>query len=268
MKHNPLVLLVALSVLVFGVGSVSGEETLLRDDFDDPEISKAWSNPAGTGTVTFRDGFAFLNTTDKSKAEQATAHRAALSTQGLRYRYTSLETRLRCSDDNRLESDVGGGLRFWGFIDFTGDKFLYFVSASPESGELGGFHACSGVSGMKLWEPMTAIDMREWHTYTILWEPGNATFLVDEQVVATTDQVPKYGMDFWIGNNNYEARGGLGQGQLGRIDVPFNQSIQVDHVHLFRVPERTLLSTLGMLLLPALLPSSRGKQRIAGPTGW
>jgi hypothetical protein len=253
-------ILVCALVLLSAPVVVSGQETLLMDGFDDPEASRQLWEPTpytppgfplarekGTGTITFRDGFAFLNTTDQTKADGLAI--AALSSTYQAYKYTSLETRLRCSDDNGLASDIGAGFRFWGFWDYHGGKFLYFQSASNESREdRVGFRAVCGNSGLKLIEPITGIDMREWHTYTILWDQGNATFIVDGEVVATTNDAPKSSMALVIGNSN---RVPHNPGFL--IDVPFNQSIQVDYVHLFSANESALLSLLSFILLPAVL---------------
>ena len=127
-------IIVCVLVLLSAPVVVSGQETLLMDEFDDPEVSRQLWEPSpyvegfplqresGTGTITFRDGYAYLNSTDQTKADKNTI--AALSSLHLAYKYTSMETRLRCSDDNQLESDVGAGLKFWGFWDFHGSKVL------------------------------------------------------------------------------------------------------------------------------------------------
>ena len=109
------------------------EELLLRDDFDDPEIYNLWDKiEAGTGTITFRDGFAFLNTTNQTRADEGTAVGLWHQNRNF-YRYAGVEIRLRCSDDNRMGSDIGGGWRLWGFWDFHAPHKLFFSCASPES---------------------------------------------------------------------------------------------------------------------------------------
>jgi len=255
MKRQLLVLLVILSTpfLVFS------EETLFRDDFDDPKVYNLWVNwEGGTGTVTFRDGYAFLNITEKTKAGDETDVVMSAPPGNLPHRYAGVEVRLRCSDDNRMESDVGGGWRHWGFWDAQGHSALQFSSASPESGtDFAGFHALSAAGGMvRMWEPITGIDITEWHTYTILWEPGNGTFLVDGEVVATTNKVYESNMYVAMGNTNIALRTPYYDGQLnGRIHVPFNTSMQVDYVHIFGIPETVLLpllSILALFLLPIL----------------
>ena len=113
-RQNPSELkpiLVSLLVLLSTTVVVLGQETLLMDEFDDPEVSQQLWEPTpytppgfplarerGTGTITFREGYAFLNTTDQTNDDEITI--AALSSTYLAYKFTSMETRLRCSDDN------------------------------------------------------------------------------------------------------------------------------------------------------------------------
>jgi hypothetical protein len=183
------------------------------------------------------------------------------------YRYAGFEIRLRCSDDNRMESDVGGGYRFWGFMDWTAGSGLEFICASPESSaDVSGFHALSSVGGyLKMWEPISEIDIRDWHTYTIIWEPENATFLVDGEIVANTTQAPRYNMNAGIENTNLALSQAVFQsGVFERIAIPFNESIQVDYVHVFGVSE--ILPILAMIYLPVLFHPRRpgGRRREFG----
>jgi hypothetical protein len=223
--------------------------TILLDDFDDPEIYNLWEKgESGTGTIAFRDGFAFLNTTDQTKADNTADGegntRAKLWHKNSNpYRYAGVEIRLRCSDDNKMESDIGGGWRVWGFWDYQAVHALYFSCASPESHpEKAGLRAQSTVGSIeKLSEPITGIDIREWHIYTIIWEPRNATFLVDGEVVAYTDQVPIYNMDAVVSNTNrilpFDSFSYKDYSWFSYMDVPFNQSIQVDYIHVFNFTE-------------------------------
>ena len=140
--------------VLLSVPMVLGQETVLMDEFDDLEASQQLWGPSpyytgfplgrasGTGTITFRDGCAFLNITDQTKGDEGVSL-AALSSTHMAYKYTSLETRLRYINDN-MESD-GAGFMFWGFWDFHGGKFLYYQSASNESREdRVGFRAVCG----------------------------------------------------------------------------------------------------------------------------
>jgi hypothetical protein len=251
-KKPLFVLMVGLFLPLY----VFGEGTILWDDFDDPELSaNLWllTEDEG-GSVTFRDGYAFLNVTNQTQAGKATDIAIRASPGNLPFRYAGVETRLRCSDDNKLNSDIGGGWRFWGFWDFPGQSGLQFHSAPPESGKNSGFHVVSGVGGtIKFWENVTGIDMLEWHTYTIIWEPGNATYLVDGDVVANTDKVYGYNMDVVIGNTNVVLESPLWWTVEDRIHVPHDTYIQIDYVHIFGITQTTILPTLCMILLPALL---------------
>jgi hypothetical protein len=243
---------------------VHGEETLLRDDFGNPDASRdIWlMSEDGTGTVTFRDGYNFINMTDQTKAGEFTD--VNIHTPGnTPYRYAGMEIRLRCSDDNRLVSSVGGGWRGWGFIDWAGQSGLDFSSASPESGEENsGFRARSVTGGYtRLWKPITDIDITQWHTYTILWEPDNGTFLVDGVVVATTDRVPKTGMVAAVFNTNLALEKPYYQNGDELITVPFDSCIQVDYIHIYGVPEMFTLGLLASILISLCSPVQRQRSR-------
>ena len=219
--------------------------TILRDDFDDPEFYSLWEKgEAGTGTVTFRDGYAFLNTTNRTGGEEDADAKTGVTLWHKNrhpYRYAGVEIRLRCSDDNRIESGIGGGWRLWGFWDLHATQALYFSCASPESPpDKVGLQAHSTVGNIeKLWEPITGIDIREWHTYTILWAPSNATFLVDGEVVATTDQAPLYNMDVAVANF-HKVLALDSSSSSSCMNVPYNQSIQIDYIHVFNITEPNL----------------------------
>jgi len=247
-KKPVFVLMVGLFLPLF----VFGEETILRDNFDDPELSlNLWLlTEDDGGSITFRDGYAFLNITNQTQAGKATDIGIRATPGNLPFRHVIIETRLRCSDDNKLESDIGGGWRFWGFWDFPGQSSLQFHSASPESGKNSGFHVISGVGGtIKFWENVTGIDMTEWHTYTIIWEPGNATYLVDGDAVANTDKVYGYNMDVVIANTNVVLESPLWYNVEDRIHVPYNTFIQIDYVHIFTIPESFFLAIFGLIML-------------------
>ena len=119
-------------VLVWGQGTGNDYVTLLQDDFGNPEFSdNTWYRDVdGTGKVSFLDGYAFLNISAETDAGELAD--SGMLTHGLPYRYAVLEIRLKCSDDNKMESDVGGGYRFWGFYEPTSKSFINFACASPE----------------------------------------------------------------------------------------------------------------------------------------
>jgi hypothetical protein len=151
------------------------------------------------------------------------------------YKYTGVEMRLRCNEDYRLESDIGGGIRFWGFWDWSND-YLWFMSASSESDEqFAGVRACSGVNGINSWEPIRDINITEWHTYTILWEPDNGTFLVDGKIVASISEVPNSWMniEIWTSNRAIREYQNDRKWVFETMDVLYDSSIQVDYVHVF-----------------------------------
>jgi hypothetical protein len=233
--------------------------TVFLDDFDlvDPywnpatplSMDSSWV-VSGLGEtppfpVSTRDGYAFLNTTTHRTSYNVSLgynpYSCAVTSNRLRHKYAGVETRLRCSDDNKLGGDVGGGTRAWGFVSWwlpfpvslhrsTG---LRFEAYSPESDQpLPGFWATSRIDDTVIRKPIGNIDMTEWHTYTILWEPGNATFLVDGVVVAIIDEVPTTWMRVGLFMSTYFYE----KSDDDRFDVgclAANSSMQIDYVRVF-----------------------------------
>jgi hypothetical protein len=142
-----------------------------------------------------------------------------------------------------LNSDIGGGRRIWGLghrIPPRGDS-LAFGSLSPESDPpfMGFWAICSANNRVTLTQSLTTIDITEWHTYTILWEQDNATFLVDGVVVGFIDSPPTVPMGIMIYILNERLYGpSWEQANTDQIDVTVNESIQIDYVEVFTSRER------------------------------
>ncbi len=248
-------ILVLLVAAAFVSGADSGDEyvTLLRDDFDTEDPHWDWflhGTPAGR-TINLRDGILFLNITDKNTEDQITvaALDDCLGGRGDQWLYVGVEVRLRCSDDNK---DIGGGARVW----YLGDEFpqwgensLGFDSHSPESDPpFEGLHTVVVVNGSRrMSEAVTGVDTHDWHTYTILWEQDNTTFLVDQEVIASTDIAPTVPMAIvilvenkrvgtQIGGNPLPA--GYGNFEWVPINMAHNVSIQIDYVRVLVGAER------------------------------
>jgi hypothetical protein len=157
------------------------------------------------------------------------------------WQYASMEVRLRCSDDNKLESENGGGIRCWGLKQEPEwpENMLAFLSWSPESiPEAVGFYLEAKVKNSVVLRVPLEVDMTEWHTYRILWEESNATFLVDGKVVGTTNtspNVPMFGELFL--QNLYRGESPDNEA-AGFVDIVGNVSLQVDYIHLFTRKER------------------------------
>ncbi len=250
--ERELLLMVTLLAVLIPVGLVWGADkdeyvTLFRDDFDAKDPHWGWSLN-GVGTINLRDGYAFLTMTKTdsfAKAQLYDTHKQF----GSPWLYVGMEVRLRCSDDNMLESDIGGGFRFWGLYDY-GTAFydvkdwLVFICFSPESDpDLAGFWAYAMVDKKTVFrQRVTSIDMREWHTYTILWEEGNGTFLVGGEVVAATDMAPSNPQSISLDyeTSRFGAEGPYKVGDLWFTPVGLEQDgwIQVDYVHVFMPDEK------------------------------
>jgi hypothetical protein len=184
-------------------GSVENESThahsepivLLREDFTLPNAY--WFIPSGDAPgiedILVKNGSAILRV-NKALFGAGVRINDYMGGRGKRWLHVTAEIGLRCSDDNSLESGIGVGHRSWGF--FTGDpdelgNSLCFSSYSPESGPgLYGFWAQVEINGSLVqMVPITGIDMRDPHNYSIDWNERGAIFLVDENTVAVTGEV-------------------------------------------------------------------------------
>jgi hypothetical protein len=219
--------------------------TLFRHDFDAQDSYWHWEIYPGTAaTGTMHNGYAFLNLTDNTTVEdnERVIGWGIHPTKGRgTWLYTSMEVKLRCSDNNKLGSDYGGGMRCWGLKQEPEwpKNMLAFLSWSPESNpEVVGFFLEAKVNNSQVLRVPLEVDMTEWHTYKILWEKNNVTFLVDGKVVGTTNSspcVPMFG-DFFLQNLYH---GGESNNQAaGFVDIVGNISLQVDYIHLFSGKER------------------------------
>jgi hypothetical protein len=214
------------------------------EDLEPFAIDSSWLLPFGTvfhyPRLSTHNGYMYLNISSNQSAYSIERSERDL--------YAGLEIRLRCSDDNKLNSSVGGGFRSWGFSAsgwFDGIGDLWFESYSPDSDSpLPGFWATStyvsdedAITSVR--KPIVGIDMTEWHTYTILWGEGDATFLIDGVIVARTDRVPtsEMGIMFFLTDKIcYEDQEGKVRSK-GYLELELDQSIQIDYVHVFTTEE-------------------------------
>ncbi len=245
MRNEMIGTMVLLFVSTLVIGGASGEEyvTVFREDFDTPNPQMVLRQ-GGTGSFLFRDGFAFLNVTKTAAGSNSYARMENADPFGEigYWPYVGMEVRLRCSDDNYLTSDVGGGWRIWILTEDWGwqENDAQFFSISPEAGEeLAGFRVISSSteSLTDFNERITGVDMREWHTYTTLWKEDDVTFLVDEDVIATTDVSSKVPMHFLMIVWNLGAFDSA-QRDYTLVELKHDVWIQVDHVRLFTTRQR------------------------------
>jgi hypothetical protein len=206
------------------------------------------------GSLAINDGCAFLNL--NAASQQLDPGCTILLSDydentGYPWLYVAVEFRLRCSDDNKLESDEGGGGRVWGLSDTITTcsseswNTIEFWSCCPESDpEFAGFWTLVAVNGsMAFSQRLPGIDMREWHEYAIIWEERGATFLVDGDVVAFSPYVPDTPLAVRIQNvaQRFGSEGNTEylEGFWGTpIQLENDQLIQVDYFHVFAYPEQ------------------------------
>jgi len=214
----------------------------LKDELDDldSEGSNWFQWEESGGHVNSSDGYAYLSL-DQGNSEICVS---ALTDLGgdwrMKWRYVTAEIRLRCGDDNGINSDTGEGQRAWGLGDIYPDwpqNFLIFNSHSQGSDEsLVGFYAMIGINGSIIQQKdISHIDMSQWHNYTVIWKPGNATFLVDNETVFTTQQVPSVPIAVAVVTQN--RRDNLLPGGIKELKEFFplkqRQWIQIDYVHVY-----------------------------------
>jgi hypothetical protein len=254
-----------MSGLAVGVGAGDEGVTLFFDDFDDTVslidyedlrsyrqgdvnwyIDGAWQFTAHSS----RNGFWFINITDSAYNPDKGygGYTYLWSEEEFRFAFVGIEMRLRFSSDNRLESDVGGGIRQWGFKDPSdlifrsmSEGWLPYMDRVEPGGHPGremiGFFAVSRIDGDYVYQRIEGIDITDWHTYTILWQPMNATFLVDDEVVASIDTVPKQDMKVCL-NIASDQDFTFPCEMVGGEEVCTDECIQVDYVRVFTGEEQ------------------------------
>jgi len=212
-----------------------------------------------------------------------------------------VEIILRCSDNNYYggamgwgisattkPEDLGHGLISSDDLSFFSPYLIgpRFESYSSESSpELRGFWAtCSDDKGNMTREPINGIDLTGWHTYTIYWEKGNTTYLIDGEIVASIetptpqssgqDQQMGMGMLVYLENTIYEPINQdqaryesidtllrdfreLGGGQLrnpipsfkyGASDLENTKWIEIDNAEFYGKPGQAALNTGGGII--------------------
>ena len=201
-----------------------GYETTIFDDYFDGE--HAWN--ARQRKFTIRDGYVFLNISANMYDYACMIVRDEYLT------YAGVETRLRASSPAVPMLAIG----FHGEESVT--QFMWFSNESKEGAR--GLHAFCKVKGLAtFWEPIE-LDVTEWHTYKVIWQPDNATFIVDGEVVAQTDQVPDSYQEVCIYNNcKASVNPSLILGNpapcsiLKSLKVSEDQFTQIDYIRIFDV---------------------------------
>ncbi len=215
---------------------------ILKDDLDnlDSENSNWFLWEERAGRVNSTDGYVLLKLERGNSGLCLSGIADRLGDWEMKWLHVTVEIRLRCGDDNGLNSDSGEGHRGWGLGDVYPDwpeNFLIFNSHSPGSDEsLVGFYAYVGINGTIVQKKnISHIDMRQWHTYTIIWRPGNATFLVDDETVFTTEQVPSAPLAIAVlTQSRHDSLTRNGRIHIKEsFPLKEDQWIQIDHIHVY-----------------------------------
>ena len=199
-------------------------DTIFYDDFLEDQNAWNWRQRK----FTIRDGCVFLNITANRSGDACSILRDGYLKHG------GFETRLRTSS---LELPM---LAFGFYGSQTGIQFMWFSNHSTEATR--GLHAFCEIDDLTaFWEPIE-INMADWHVYTIIWEPGNATFIIDGEIVARTDQVPNDALEICLycmckaSSAETLAIGGRADcGNLPGIRMLNDQYTQIDYIEIFEV---------------------------------
>jgi len=235
------------------VGDVveNGYVTLFREDFDEKsDCWILWDDKFGIFYIS--NGSMFLNLTESINPSDTNFVDFLLGID-IPYHnnddifiwlYTNLEIRLRYGDPDIL-GETGDAWRFWGFVEKPSlsssitENILNFETWPPESGAgLDGLYTSAEEnSTISLFARVNdSFNLSEWHTYRILWEPGNCTFTVDGKNVANTSRAPNIPLELMVSIQSrcpktpQESHGA--QGWVYYL-LPGDVSIEVDYVRLF-----------------------------------
>ena len=203
----------------------NSSETILFDDFLEDQHAWSWRQQK----FTIRDGYMFLNISADRSGDACSAIRDQY------LKYAGFEARLRTSSPQvpMMAFGFGGGE--------AGVQFMWFSNLSSEAAR--GLHAFCEIQNLNaFWEPIEIDEITEWHTYTVIWEPCNATFIIDGEKVATTDRVPNTIQEAWlyIMNNIFsEEEFPIGSpascNNLPDTRIIEDQYLQIDYVRIFEV---------------------------------
>jgi hypothetical protein len=85
-------------------------------------------------------------------------------------------------------------------------------------------------------EAKVEVDMRQWHTYRIDWEPDGATFLVDEQLILHAAISPRGPLGFvtWM-DNQYAIASPRGRFGWGLLDIQQAQWLEIADLNIREV---------------------------------
>ena len=230
-----------------------GSVTLIMDDFSTENPYWHWLT-MGSGKGYVQDGSAYLTIAVANEGLSAAAIMDPVENIGYPWFYVGMEIRLRCSEDNGLKNGKGGGYRVWGLGDGhrqpIPNNALIFDSFSPQShSDFVGFWARAIVNNTLTLSTLLEVDMTDWHTYTILWEPEKASFLIDEKIVGTTNKAPRTPLCVYtyIENafihrtpNPMQGLRSYGNFRWTNFHLKNDVTVQYDHIYIFRKKDISL----------------------------
>jgi hypothetical protein len=114
-------------------------------------------------------------------------------------------------------------------VDPPLQHFLCFCSESGECDEPGTFVVVEVNRTNYLNKRVMGVDLSDWHNYTILWEPDNATFLIDGEVLAQSMVEPSLPLGIIIHMENRA----IVNGSKIYLDIEEDQFVEVDYVRVF-----------------------------------
>ncbi len=90
-----------------------------------------------------------------------------------------------------------------------------------------------GQRAINVSEVLLPVEMTEWHTYAIDWQPKTAHFSVDGETVLTCDTPPQGPLGFvmWL-DNQYLVATPWGRFEYGLLDAPGRQWLEVSEIEI------------------------------------
>lgn len=150
-----------------------------------------------------------------------------------------VEGRFRFTDDNGI-TDSGKGTRGFGFWKLDQSNIAWFWSASPESTEeYRGLRAVVSRDGtVYLNQPISGVDIKEWHIYKIVISSTGTKFWIDGELVAESSYRPNAMDQFMMWIDNYRIP------QFNYLNLNIDEKMYIDWVKFYagQEPAETIVA--------------------------
>ena len=212
------------------VANTSGKTTFLFDSFDSND--DYWHLVTeGTGSIRLQENNIYLFINKTPHGAKATFNDGG-GGRGERWLYGSMQTYLKMSE-NEANCCYSWGFGAGQHPDDAKDVLCFTFFPQRSEPDLAGFWILIIINNEPVLIEPVDINLRDWHTYTIHWEPDNATFFIDGKKILTTNQVPYSSMHIGacVSNAAFEVTDYVKW--LGTEGTDLDEWIQIDYTHFF-----------------------------------